>query len=107
MVHQPVHPYRSAEGWVAYHRQIAEAVPELGVVLYVRDRRITGAQLRELGDWCPNVVGVKYAVPDPVRFAAVARDAGLGRFHLDLRPRRAVRPRVLGDGRHRVHLRGW
>ncbi len=80
MVHQPVHPYRSAEGWVAYHRQIADAVPELGVVLYVRDRRITGAQLRELGERCPNVVGVKYAVPDPVRFAAVARDAGLGRF---------------------------
>jgi 4-hydroxy-tetrahydrodipicolinate synthase len=80
MVHQPVHPYRSAEGWLAYHRQIAEAVPELGMVLYVRDRRITGAQLRELADWCPNVVGVKYAVPDPVRFAAVARDAGLDRF---------------------------
>jgi 4-hydroxy-tetrahydrodipicolinate synthase len=80
MVHQPVHPYRSAEGWVAYHRQVAEAVPGLGVVLYVRDRRINGAQIRELGERCPNVVGVKYAVPDPVRFASVARDAGLGRF---------------------------
>jgi 4-hydroxy-tetrahydrodipicolinate synthase len=80
MVHQPVHPYRSAEGWVAYHTKIAAAVPELGVVLYIRDRRITGAQLREVGDRCPNVVGVKYAVPDPVRFAAVARDAGLDRF---------------------------
>lgn len=80
MVHQPVHPYRSVEGWVAYHRQIAEAVPELGVILYVRDRRITGAQIRELGDQCANVVGVKYAVPDAVRFAAVARDAGLDRF---------------------------
>jgi 4-hydroxy-tetrahydrodipicolinate synthase len=80
LVHQPVHPYRSAEGWVAYHRQIADVVPELGVILYIRDRRVTGAQLRELGDQCPNVVAVKYAVPDPVRFAAVARDAGLDRF---------------------------
>src|SRR5262249_10345228 len=80
MVHQPVHPYRSAEGWMAYHRQIAEAVPELGVVLYIRDRKNAGGQLRELGERCPNVVGVKYAVPDPVRFAAVARDAGLDRF---------------------------
>ncbi len=80
MVHQLVHPYRSVEGWVAYHRQIAEAVPELGVILYVRDRRITGAQIRQLGDQCANVVGVKYAVPDAVRFAAVARDAGLDRF---------------------------
>lgn len=32
MIHQPVHPYVSAEGWVEYHRAIAAAVPELGVV---------------------------------------------------------------------------
>jgi 4-hydroxy-tetrahydrodipicolinate synthase len=80
MVHQPVHPYRSAEGWVAYHREIADAVPELGVVLYVRDPVITGAQVRELGERCPNVIGVKYAISDPVRFASVARDAGRDRF---------------------------
>lgn len=80
MVHQPVHPYRSAQGWIDYHRAVAEAVPELGVVLYVRDERVTGAQIGALADHCPNVVGVKYAVPDPVRFASVARDAGLERF---------------------------
>ncbi|HEV8557206.1 MAG TPA: dihydrodipicolinate synthase family protein [Actinophytocola sp.] len=80
MVHQPVHPYLSLDGWVDYHRAIADAVPELGVVLYIRNPRITGAQLAALGLACPNVVGVKYAVPDPVRFASVARDAGLERF---------------------------
>lgn len=80
MVHQPVHPYRSADGWVDYHRAIAEAVPDLGIVLYVRDERVSGAQIRVLAGHCPNVVGVKYAVPDPVRFACVARDAGLERF---------------------------
>lgn len=80
MVHQPVHPYRSAEGWIAYHRAIADAVPELGVVLYVRDPQIDGAQIRALAAHSPNVIGVKYAVPDPVRFACVARDAGLHRF---------------------------
>jgi 4-hydroxy-tetrahydrodipicolinate synthase len=80
MVHQPVHPYISLDGWVDYHRAIADAVPELGVVLYVRNPRITGAQIGALGQACPNVVGVKYAVPDPVRFAGVARDAGLERF---------------------------
>ena len=37
MVHQPVHPYQSLDGWVAYHREIAAAVPDLGVVAYVRD----------------------------------------------------------------------
>ncbi|MFD8739243.1 dihydrodipicolinate synthase family protein [Streptomyces sp. NPDC059618] len=80
MVHQPVHPYVSQAGWVDYHRAIAESVPELGVVPYVRDPALAGARLAELADACPNVVGVKYAVPDAARFAAFARDAGLGRF---------------------------
>ncbi|BCM66057.1 MULTISPECIES: dihydrodipicolinate synthase family protein [Streptomyces] len=80
MVHQPVHPYVSAAGWVDYHRAIAEAVPELGVVPYLRNAQLPGARLAELADHCPNVVGVKYAVPDAARFAAFARDAGLDRF---------------------------
>ncbi|MDO0928295.1 dihydrodipicolinate synthase family protein [Streptomyces sp. TG1A-8] len=80
MVHQPVHPYVSAAGWVAYHRAVAESVPETGVVPYVRDARLPGARLAELAGHCPNVIGVKYAVPDAARFAAFARDAGLDRF---------------------------
>ncbi|MFJ5732208.1 dihydrodipicolinate synthase family protein [Streptomyces paradoxus] len=80
MVHQPVHPYVSQAGWVDYHRAIAEAVPELGVVPYIRNAQLTGARLAELADTCPNVIGVKYAVPDAARFAAFARDAGLERF---------------------------
>ncbi|HEV2634147.1 MAG TPA: dihydrodipicolinate synthase family protein [Actinocrinis sp.] len=80
MIHQPVHPYISGEGWSEYHRTIAEAVPDLGVVLYIRDPRISGAQIARLGEQCPNVIGVKYSVADPVRFGSVARDAGLGRF---------------------------
>jgi 4-hydroxy-tetrahydrodipicolinate synthase len=80
MVHQPVHPYLSADGWLEYHRAIADAVPELGIVLYLRDPRIGGAQVGRLGEACPNVIGIKYAVPDLVRFASVARDAGRDRF---------------------------
>ncbi|MEU9160685.1 dihydrodipicolinate synthase family protein [Streptomyces sp. NPDC048424] len=80
MVHQPVHPYVSEGGWVDYHRAIAEAVPELGVVPYIRNAQLSGVRLAELGDLCPNVVGVKYAVPDAARFAGFARDAGLDRF---------------------------
>ena len=80
MVHQPVHPYVSRQGWVDYHRAVAEAVPELGVVPYVRNDRLPGERLAELADACPNVIGVKYAVPDAARFAAFARDAGLERF---------------------------
>lgn len=80
MVHQPVHPYASAEGWVAYHRAIATALPELGVVPYIRDARLPGENLRRLGEECPNVVAVKYSVPDPAVFAAFAADAGGDRF---------------------------
>ncbi|MBL1106310.1 dihydrodipicolinate synthase family protein [Streptomyces sp. 5-8] len=80
MVHQPVHPYVSAAGWAEYHRAVAEAVPELGVVPYIRDERLSGARLAELAGHCPNVIGVKYAVPDAARFAAFARDAGLDRL---------------------------
>ncbi|ANW20794.1 dihydrodipicolinate synthase family protein [Streptomyces clavuligerus] len=80
MIHQPVHPYVSHAGWVDYHRAVADAVPELGVVPYVRDPLLPGAVLAELGRHCPNVTGVKYAVPDAVTFAAFARDAGLDRF---------------------------
>ncbi|WP_328722357.1 dihydrodipicolinate synthase family protein [Streptomyces sp. NBC_00247] len=80
MVHQPVHPYVSQDGWVDYHRAIAEAVPELGVVPYIRNPLLAGEKLTELADHCPNVIGVKYAVPDAARFGAFARDAGLDRF---------------------------
>ncbi|MFK0155721.1 dihydrodipicolinate synthase family protein [Streptomyces sp. NPDC090499] len=80
MVHQPVHPYVSQAGWVDYHRAVAAAVPELGVVPYVRNAQLPGARLAELADACPNVIGVKYAVPDAAKFAAFARDAGLDRF---------------------------
>lgn len=80
MVHQPVHPYVSVAGWVDYHRAIADSVPELGVVPYIRNAQLPGIRLAELADHCPNVIGVKYAVPDAARFAAFARDAGLDRF---------------------------
>ena len=80
MIHQPVHPYVSAEGWVDYHAVIAGAVPDLGVVLYIRDERRTGAHIAKLADRAPNVVGVKYGVRDATKFAAVARDAGIDRF---------------------------
>lgn len=80
MVHQPASPYLSAEGWLDYHRAVAGALPGLGVVLYIRDARITGGHIARLADACPNVIGVKYAVRDPMLFAAVARDAGPERF---------------------------
>jgi 4-hydroxy-tetrahydrodipicolinate synthase len=80
MVHQPVHPYQSQEGWIAYHEQIAGAVPDLGVVCYVRNPNLTGATFAALADRCPNVVGVKYAVPDAIAVPALVRAVGEGRW---------------------------
>ena len=76
MVHQPVHPYQSTEGWVAYHGEVARAIPEYGVVLYVRSPLIGAAGFRALAQECPNVVGVKYAVPDPIALADLVRVLG-------------------------------
>ena len=80
-------------------------MPELGVVPYIRNPRIGGAQIAELADACPNVIGVKYAVPDPVRFAAVARDAGLDRFVWVAGLAELYAPAYFAVGRHRLHLR--
>ena len=77
MVHQPVNPHISAAGWVDYHRQIAEAVPELGVVPYLKTPIATGAVLAELAAAAPNFVAIKYALPDPVDFAATKAEADL------------------------------
>jgi 4-hydroxy-tetrahydrodipicolinate synthase len=80
MVHQPVHPYQSVQGWVAYHRAIADAVPECGVVPYVRSPHVTADGLAALADACPNVVGVKYAVPDVLQFAGIVAAVGADRL---------------------------
>jgi 4-hydroxy-tetrahydrodipicolinate synthase len=80
MVHPPAGPYVSVKGWLEYHREIANALPDLGIVLYIRDPRTGARHIRLLADLCPNVIGVKYGIGDPIRFAAVARDAGLDRF---------------------------
>jgi 4-hydroxy-tetrahydrodipicolinate synthase len=80
MVHQPVHPYQSVDGWVTYHRAIADAVPDLGVVCYVRNPLITGAAFAALAEVAPNVVGVKYAVPDPVALPGLITTVGAGRL---------------------------
>jgi 4-hydroxy-tetrahydrodipicolinate synthase len=76
MVHQPVHPYQSVDGWIDYHRAVAEAVPDLGVVCYVRSPLITGDAIATLAAACPNVVGVKYAIPDVLAFADAVAAVG-------------------------------
>ena len=72
MVHEPVHPFMVREGWVAYHQQIAETVPDVAVVCYLRHSGIGARELLQVAEKCPNFVGIKYAVPDAVSFAETA-----------------------------------
>ena len=74
MVHQPTHPHKSSAGWVAYHRAIAEALPDLGFILYIRDASVTAEAILQLVRVCSNVIGIKYAVPDPVQFGTMVRE---------------------------------
>ncbi|TQM09698.1 dihydrodipicolinate synthase family protein [Pseudonocardia kunmingensis] len=76
MIHQPPHPYVSSAGWVEYHARIAASVPELGVIPYLRNPAISGADVAELARRSPNFVAVKYAVPDATCFARVRQDSG-------------------------------
>jgi 4-hydroxy-tetrahydrodipicolinate synthase len=71
MVHEPTGPFRTTEGWIRYHVELASRVPDLAVVPYIRDAAIRAEHLRALVAAAPNVVAVKYAVLDPVRFAEI------------------------------------
>ena len=104
MIHQVVHPHRSAAGWVAYHQAIAESVPELGVVLYIRDSQVNAAMLQSVLETCPNVVGIKYAVADPLLFATLAAQVGSARLAWICGLAEVVGALLLGGRRARFHL---
>ena len=72
MVHQPTHPLRSPDGWVEYHRLIAAEIPEAGLVVYLRDPAITPAHVAELAARAPNLVGIKFALPDVAALTRLA-----------------------------------
>jgi len=74
MVHQPVLPYMSPAGWAEYVATVAEAVPDHAVLPYLSSPVITGKTIGDLVHRCPNIVGLKYSVPDPVGFARTVQD---------------------------------
>lgn len=71
MVHQPVHPYLTAEGLVRYYTEIAQSV-DIGVVLYVRHAAI-GREVLERVTALDNVLAVKYAINDLPGFGDLVR----------------------------------
>ncbi len=68
MVHQPPDPFVAPRGVVAYVRRIADAADGLPVVLYLRNDAI-GLDAIEALCRIPEVVGVKWASPAPLRLA--------------------------------------
>jgi 4-hydroxy-tetrahydrodipicolinate synthase len=78
MIHQPVLPYLSPEGWADYNLAVARAVPEIGVVPYLSTPLVGGAAIARLIEAAPNVVALKYSVPDPVVFATVRSEVAAG-----------------------------
>lgn len=80
MVHQPVHPFKSDEGWIAYHKAVADAVPELAIVPYLRDATVRPQAVARLADQCPNFVAIKYAIQNPVQFATTVEIVGKDRL---------------------------
>ncbi|WP_245554925.1 dihydrodipicolinate synthase family protein [Nesterenkonia alba] len=71
MIHQPVNPYLSGRGWVEYNVAVSEVVPETPVLPYLTSPLITSAEVDELVDRAPNVVGVKCSLPDLPQFGAL------------------------------------
>ena len=62
MIHQPAHPYLTAEGLVRYYTEIARGL-EIGVALYVRHETIDRAVLERVTA-LENVLAIKYAIND-------------------------------------------
>jgi 4-hydroxy-tetrahydrodipicolinate synthase len=69
MVHQPIHPYASEAGLVAYYAALAEALPGVPLILYVRGPQLTVHGVRQVAG-IESIVGVKMGQPDPERFAS-------------------------------------
>jgi len=67
MIHQVPDPFASPHGVVAYTHAVADTT-DLPVVLYVRNDNFSAAELLDLVGH-RRVVGIKYAVPDPLRLA--------------------------------------
>ncbi len=73
MIHQPPDPFVAPRGVVGYVSRIVEEAQGLPVMLYLRDDSIG---LKAISELCaiPNVVGVKWACPTPMRLAEAIKD---------------------------------
>jgi 4-hydroxy-tetrahydrodipicolinate synthase len=69
MIHYPTDPYVTEEGLIEYYASLAEAT-DGAVVLYLRGPGLSFRVLDRLAER-PNVIAVKYAIPDALAFADI------------------------------------
>jgi 4-hydroxy-tetrahydrodipicolinate synthase len=72
MIHQPPDPFCAPRGVVEYVRRVADAAQGLPIVLYLRNDNIGLAAIESLCS-LPEVVGVKWASPTPLKLAEAIR----------------------------------
>ncbi len=74
MVHHPIHPYTSEQGLVRYYEAIANGLPGVPLILYVRGHQLSAEGVRRLTS-VDSIVGVKMGQADPDRFARLSEVA--------------------------------
>lgn len=74
LVHQPPDPFVSPRGVVEYVRRVSDAADGLPLMLYLRNDGI-GLDAIEALTTLPNVAGVKWATPSPMKMVEAMRRA--------------------------------
>lgn len=74
MVHQPPDPFVAPRGLMDYVARVAESAEGLPLVLYLRHDIVDADNLARLIE-VPGVIGVKWAMPTPVKLGQVIRAA--------------------------------
>lgn len=72
MIHQPIHPYITSNGAVAYFKKIIEAL-DIPSIVYFKDPNVSDDVLVQLAP-LKKLVGVKYAINDLPRFAKLVQE---------------------------------
>jgi 4-hydroxy-tetrahydrodipicolinate synthase len=74
MLHPPPHPFAGEPGLLEYYFRVADALPGVPLILYLRGRQLSPAAIGHLAG-IPDIVGVKVGFADPDYFASLVAAA--------------------------------
>ncbi|MFD1849570.1 dihydrodipicolinate synthase family protein [Oceanobacillus bengalensis] len=72
MIHQPIHPYITEDGAVAYFQKIIDAL-DIPSIIYFKDSNLSDNVIKRLAP-LEKLIGVKYAINDVQRVTKLIRD---------------------------------